>query len=316
MKKKRFGKIAVATVAASALMVASVPAFAAAPHAEGAAEITSASTALQAGADKALTALKVADAEEKDDSDSKGRDTEVDPDDIDWDDIDWDIDRDDADRETDYGDLTDAEIKELEDIYARYDAILEDILGVDLDQMIESAFSGDETSVFGMDEAELEKKLEDGLKKYEKELEQLEKRAEELEKKAGWDYDLSGEDIPFASYEWEGSLDDLGDIDLSDLFDINEEDLDAIFDFDEKDVEEFLDSCGDELKGILNITAEDINAVKDIYQQAKDLGLISIIFDKDTTEESLENFVTEHEAELTRLAEDATDLLEKIFGEE
>ena len=37
---------------------------------------------------------------------------------------------------------------------------------------------------------------------------------------------------------------------------------------------------------------------------------------KDTTEESLENFVTEHETELTRLAEDATDLLEKIFGEE
>lgn len=273
MKKKRFGKIAVATVAASALMVASVPAFAVAPHAEGAAEITSASTALQAGADKALTALKVADAEEKDDSDSKGRDTEVDPDDIDWDDIDWDIDWDDADWdidwddadwETDYGDLTDEEIKELEGIYERYDAILEDILGVDLDQMIESAFSGDETSVFGMDEAELEKKLEDGLKKYEKELEQLEKRAEELEKKAGWDYDLSGEDIPFASYEWEGSLDDLGDI----------------------------------------------------YQQAKDLGLISIIFDKDTTEESLENFVTEHETELARLAEDATDLLEKIFGEE
>ncbi|MBO6162236.1 MAG: hypothetical protein J6O53_03180 [Eubacterium sp.] len=287
---KRFGKLAVAATAVSALALASIPVFAAEEN-MGTSGISK------------VASIRVSDSTlEGDPSSVDGEDLKDELKDelkdLDWDklkdewksyewtDIDWgtgdidlgELDWDDPQWEEDYGDLTEDEIKELKGIYSRYDEILEDVLGVDLDEAIDSLFSGKEDFGIDLTDPDLDKKLEEGFKKYEKELEELEKRQEELEKKAGWDFDITDEDgNPIASFSW--------DIDL------------------------------DDLEKSLNISDENVEKAKGIWDKAKDLGLIDIITDKDTTDESIEKYVTEHSGELADLAEDAIDLLADILGE-
>ena len=71
----------------------------------------------------------------------------------------------------------------------------------------------------------------------------------------------------------------------------------------------------DDLEKSLNISDENVEKAKGIWDKAKDLGLIDIITDKDTTDESIEKYVTEHSGELVDLAKDAIDLLADILGE-
>ena len=122
---------------------------------------------------------------------------------------------DDVTFEFDYGDLTEAEIKELEEIYSRYEAIFEEICP-------------------SLDEELSEEEFEKRVEKYADELEKLNKRAEELEKKAGWsDYIDAFED-------------ELKDLENSEFFNdlVKDLDIDPNADIDDISADQVVDIVG------------------------------------------------------------------------
>ena len=192
----------------------------------------------------AETSTKTVSIAVQDEAKSDSADTEVFPDEI----------------EVDYGDLTD-EIKELEGIYDRYEAIFRDIYGDDL-------LTEDENEI---SDAEMDARAEAGFKKYEKELEQLDQRAAELEKKAGW----------------------------ADEILCTETELDSVA-----------------IENLAELSEDDLAACEQLYKDAEAIGLVSVITDENSTDENLEKFMKEHEAEVKELDESARELEKKLLGED
>lgn len=219
--KRILGQSALVVVTMSALLMASIPALA------------------------AETSTKTVSIAVLDEAKSDSADTEVFPDEI----------------EVDYGDLTDAEIKELEGIYDRYEAIFRDIYGDDL-------LTEDENEI---SDAEMDARAEAGFKKYEKELEQLDQRAAELEKKAGWADEILG----------------------------TETELDSVA-----------------IENLAELSEDDLAACEQLYKDADAIGLVSVITDENSTDEDLEKFMKEHEAEVKELDESARELEKKLLGED
>ena len=189
-KGKSIGKSAIVVATMSALLVASYPAFAAEENTKTATVVVK-ETATEAGDQVVEDLFAKNDGKEvEDDSYNsvervfEGEVLPVDP------------------EEVDYGELTEAEIKELNDIYDRMEEIGREIYGEN----------------FEKSEAEIEA----GTKKFAKEMEKLEKRAVELEKAAGWFYD-----------EYAVSTVD-EDIVLKDLQNLTGEDLDEMKAFYDK----------------------------------------------------------------------------------
>ena len=247
--RRILGQSALVVVTMSALLVASIPAFA------------------------AETSTKTVSIAVLDESKPDSADTEVFPDEITANTADTQVFLDETEDnsadtqllqgeiEVDYGDLTDAEIKELEGIYDRYESIFRDIYGDDLLTEDESEIS----------DAEMDARAEAGFKKYEKELEQLDQRAAELEKKAGW----------------------------ADEILCTETELDSVA-----------------IENLAELSEDDLATCEQLYKDADAIGLVSVITDENSTDEDLEKFMKEHEAEVKELDESARELEKKLLGED
>jgi DNA-binding PadR family transcriptional regulator len=137
-------------------------------------------------------------------------------------------------RDVDYSKLTDAEQKELKEIYQKIDDILAKVI--------------DDVTI-DMSEEEFEKRCAP----YEEEIEALQKRAEELEKKAGWsDFDSF---IAFSNGT-EGktfsSIDSfLENIDVNELLKDLETEFASISDEDWKQLEELGKDLSEDLEDLL-----------------------------------------------------------------
>jgi hypothetical protein len=136
---------------------------------------------------------------------------------------------DDCEITIDYGNLTDEEIKELQAIYDRYEAIFNEIVPDGSEDISDAEFDA-------------------LMQKYADELEKLDKRAAELEEKAGW-FDVLG--------NFDGVLDDLFDEDFfCDL--IKDLDIDPDADFDSITADQVVDIAG---KIVDHLDAEKITGL-------------------------------------------------------
>ena len=172
----------------------------------------------------------------------------------------------DAGIDFDYGDLTDEEIKELHQIFDRYEKIFAEVL---------------------TDEDVSEEEIGKKLLKYQDEIEKLDSRATELMKKAGWDMDLEG-------YLGLEGLDFTDKIDI--LNGLNDLDLG----FDEAACDSFIEKITKSLNIDPNLTLEDVTTdqVVDIVGgiveniDADDLGSIFTGLDSDVIDETLNEMKT------------------------
>ncbi|SEF94375.1 hypothetical protein SAMN04487934_105111 [Eubacterium ruminantium] len=204
--------------------------------------------------------------------------------------------------------LTEAEKKELKDIYKRSEEIVREVF----DDAI--------------DESDLSK-LDDGFKKYEKELDELGEKAEALEKKAG-----IYEKICINDDDLEEFLDDFGDeylknLDIDKFIDnldikelLNDADIEGFldelgdeidFEFDEVFDEEFKEDVDKAVDFIKNIDGEDISEFIDILQDVDDTGIFNYIFDDDYSETSFISFLDDHEDDFKKI----NDRLESLFDD-
>ncbi|MCR5147948.1 MAG: hypothetical protein K6C35_03165 [Eubacterium sp.] len=170
--------------------------------------------------------------------------------------------------------LTEAEKKELKDIYKRSEEIVREVF----DDAI--------------DESDLSK-LDDGFKKYEKELDELGEKAEALEKKAG-----IYKKICINDNDLEGFLDELGD--------------EIDFEFDEVFGEEFKEDVDKAVDFIKNIDGEDISEFIDILQDVDDTGIFNYIFDDDYSETSFISFLDDHEDDFKKINDRLESLFDDI----